>query len=146
MVSAAEKHWGLGGGDEKCVLVYPNLKRKMVCRVNRHTNTYILVLLLSLLLHIFQKIKVSIMGMFYTVRTGYACHGSGELPVSAVLVGKPRGIKDAPDFLIFLSVIAPFKPGLSALYVQPQVNRPVLHRYPGVEEFRLYSVFQMDDG
>ena len=27
---------------------------------------------LSLLLHIFQKIKVSIMGMFYTVRTGYA--------------------------------------------------------------------------
>lgn len=86
------------------------------------------------------------MGMFYTVRTGYACHGYGELPVFAVLVGKPRGIKDAPDFLVFLSVIAPFKLGLSALYVQSQVNRPVLHRYPGIEEFRPYSIFQMDDG
>ena len=99
---------------------------------------------LSLLLHIFQKIKVSIMGMFYTVRTGYACHGYGELPVFAVLVGKPRGIKDAPDFLVFLSVIAPFKPGLSALYVQSQVNRPVLHRYPGIEEFRPFSRWMTD--
>lgn len=80
------------------------------------------------------------------VGAGEAYHGTGELTVFAVFIGESGGIEDASDLLIIFSVVAPLEPGFSSFDVEAKVDRFVLYRDPGVQEFCLGAIFQMDDG
>ena len=61
------------------------------------------------LVNIFKEIKVGIMLMLYTIRTGNTHHGSRKFSVFTILIGKLCSIKRDTDLFIMLPVIAPVK-------------------------------------
>ena len=80
------------------------------------------------------------------VGAGEAYHGTSEFAIFAVFIGESGGIEDASDLLIIFAVVAPLKPGFSSFDIETKIDRLVLYRDPGVQEFCLGAIFQMDDG
>ncbi len=95
---------------------------------------------------VFKEIKICTVAVPYPVRAGQTCHGPGEFPVLAVFIGKSGCVKDPADPLIGFPVITPFKPGLSSLDVQPEIQRILGDRNPGIEKLCLDPILQMDNG
>jgi len=86
------------------------------------------------------------MAVPHSVRTSHYNKCSCKLPVLAVFIRKSGGIKCLSDLLVYVSVIAPLEPGLPSPDIQSKEQRTVVYRDSGVQKFRLFAIFQMDDG
>ena len=94
---------------------------------------------------VFEEVEVSAMLMFYPVCTGDSDHSSCEFAVLAVLVRELCSVKRNADLFVVLTVIAPIELRVSAVYHQTEVNRDIIYRNPGIYEFGLFAVFQLND-
>lgn len=88
-----------------------------------------------LIRNILEEIKIRIMLVQHSVRTGQSYKGSCKLTVFAVFIREFCCIKWSADFHKLLSVIAPLEPGLSPLNIQPQIDRHILYRNTGIQKF-----------
>lgn len=84
--------------------------------------------------------------MLDSIGAGNAHHSAGKFPIFAIFIREFRSIKGNADFCIAFAVIAPIKLGMSSVNHKAEVDWYIIYWDTGIDEFCLFTVFQLDDG